>query len=166
MSEQIGKFYSSKATAMLMGLMYCNQEKQDVYLHQANIGPNQFEYSLRFRDEIINPESNNIIRNWRYTPQNQLGVVAKNTTKRTPVRSASIEDTNLPDGAQYHPLAPFNDATDLQTCPHCNGDKVEERTDGEGMEVCHLCEGQGEVFPEVYSDYRAEVKYDREANEA
>jgi len=187
MSDKIGKFYSNKSIALLMGKRYSEQEKQDVYLYQSNIGQNQYEYSLRFRSEIINPESSNIMRQWEYVQPNSLNVVVKNQ-RRKPERTALAHESNVPAGASSHPSAPFNEVED-KDCPACDDgfnagnpvsfccgatfhepgypDNIRCSTCQEPShpEECYLCEGEQKVHPSVYDNYKAELKEDQEANE-
>lgn len=137
MSEKIRKFYSSKAMAMIMGNGYARQEHQDVYLYQSNIGPDQYEYSLRFRSEIVNPESKEILRHWEYTPANQLNVVARNK----PLRSAQGYDSNLPPGLANDP----GEVTETKPCDTCDGRSAKP----EG-EYCSTCECTGELTEAGY----------------
>jgi len=137
MNEQIKKFYSNKSLAQLMGKRYAEQEKQDVFLHESNISQNQFEYSLRFRSEIIDPESSNILRHWQYTPSNQLVVVTQNKARR----SATGYDNNLPSGLGEDP----GDTPETKTCPTCEGDSAKQ--DGA---YCSTCECAGELTEAGY----------------
>ena len=152
MSELIRKFYSSKAMAMIMGSGYARQEHQDVFLYQSNIGPDQYEYSLRFRSEIVNPESKEILRHWEYTPANQLNVVARNK----PRRSAQGVDANMPAGAQDHPNSGCNDEPVMKICPTCEG----ESTKDEG-EYCFTCEASGEVTKLEFRALKEDLNFEQ-----
>jgi len=149
--DKIGKYYSQKAMAMMMGLMFATQEKKDVYLHESNIGPNQYEYSLRFRSEIVDPESSSILRFWKYTPSNEASVEVKPKVNRRPQRNAIAADTNLPAGASDHPGAPFNEDPDMVTCPACNGDSLKH-----DEEHCFMCESRGEITESEHAAMKAE----------
>lgn len=174
--------------AIIMGSGYSRQEQQDVFLYQSNISPNQYEYSLRFRDEIIDPKSNHILRTWEYVPSMQDVIVVKSPPKRRE-RTATGYESNVPAGASNNPSAPFNEA-EMVTCPHCNGDKIEtsdpnsnccgaqftypgypdsdvcgDCKEHAALANCHLCEGEGEVFPEVYAEYKATQEFDQQANQ-
>ena len=156
MSEKIRKFYSSKAMAMIMGSGYARQEHKDVFLYQSNIGSDQYEYSLRFRSEIVNPESKEILRHWEYTPANQLNVVARNK----PRRSAQGVDANMPAGAQDHPNLGCNDEPVMKICPTCNGDSIDSEKD-----YCFTCESKGEITELELRAHKQELKLEDQANE-
>lgn len=143
MNDKIGKYYSSKTFAQLMGKSYAEQEKEDVYLHETIIGPNQFEYSLRSRSEIVNPESVNILMSWEYTPANPLNIVEKNSTK-TPERTATGYESNVPAGMSSNPSAPFNEA-ETYPCPKCDGRSAKDEE-----EYCSTCECSGKLTEAGY----------------
>lgn len=154
MSELIKKFYNGKPMAMIMGSQYVQQEKQTVYLHESCIGRNQYQYSLRFRSEILNPESANILRTWKYLASGRIDARIASTR---PERTATGYDANLPAGLSHDP----GDDPDMVVCPTCQGDSKKHDS-----EHCFTCESEGEITEMELKAYKEEIVYDRQANEA
>ena len=72
------------------------------------------------------------------------------TGKNKPSRSVNGYDGNLPPGLDKDP----GDVTELKTCPHCNGDCVEDDFKNESMMQCRFCSGAGTVYRQDYDDYK------------
>ena len=81
------------------------------------------------------------------------------TGKNKPTRSVNGYDDNLPPGLDKDP----GDVLESITCPHCKGDRLSPISEGD---LCETCDGEGEVLPQVYDDYKTEAKFDQQANEA
>ena len=115
---------------------------------------------LKLPEDKIHHNVEKIRRDLRI--EEALNRIPEITGKNKPSRSVNGYDGNLPSGLDKDP----GDVTELKTCPHCNGDCVEDDFKNESMMQCHFCSGAGTVYRQTYDDYKAETKFDQQANEA
>jgi len=111
--DRIGKYYSDKSLAIANGLLYAKQEKASVYLYRSLIGPDEFEYSLRFKSEIINLTSVSVLVKYKYYHNGKIEIEkVKKAVKRSQKLQNRLRGRLYPESVD-HLNTPHNSTSGL-----------------------------------------------------